>query len=92
MEVRYGYENKNKTSQIFSNAGCSTQPMNTQTAEKWYKESKVPKGRVFFIDVAHYDVHDKPEKTFLGLFVTKWKTVKTRVWQRIYERENVGYY
>lgn len=91
MEIRYGHETKTGKQQTLTNAGMSMPPMNTQSAEKFYKESNVPKGRVFFIDIAHYERYDEPEITFFG-FVFKWKEVKKRVWQRIFERENVGYY
>lgn len=90
MQVRYGYKQNNK--EVLTNAGMSCEPMNTQTAERWYKESKTPIGAEFFIDVAHDEKHDEPEKTFLGIFVLKWRTVTKKVWTRIYVRKNVDCY
>lgn len=91
MQVRYGITNPNRTVTKMTNAGMSCQPMNSQTARKWYDESNVPAGWTFFIDVANTETYEIPATSFLW-FVISWKKVTKQTWQRIYERQNVPQY
>lgn len=89
MQARYGYQIKGK--EFLKNVGMSCEPMNTQTAEKWYKETNVPVNGTFFIDCGHVEEYEVPDKTIFGLIVLTWKVATRTVWQRIYTRKNVSY-